>query len=87
MTGGLFLCQDAFIVGDTAFVRDDAGPGTGGRSYEISFTATDNSNSAVSCTGQVPVCVQDFRHAGQPCQPTGESVVSTLCPVRVRKGR
>ncbi len=33
--------------------------------YGIGSTATDRASGA-SCTGSVPVCVQDFRHRGQP---------------------
>jgi hypothetical protein len=87
VTGGLLLCQDAFIIGNTAFLRDDDGPGRGGRSYEIGFKATDKSNAAASCTGTVPVCVQDFSNAGKACTPTMESFVSASCPAPVRRAK
>jgi CSLREA domain-containing protein len=63
------LCPNAFITGTTAFVRSTNQSVSGNLLYSIGFTATDT-NSGESCTGAVPVCVQDLLHAGKPCTGT-----------------
>ena len=62
---------------NTAWVRADA-DSPGGLIYELGFKATDK-NSQATCTGRVPVCVQDWRHPGA-CVDTGNSFDSTVCP-------
>jgi hypothetical protein len=73
------LCPNAHIAGSVAFVRatNQSGARRGNMLYGIGFTATDK-KSGESCTGSVPVCVQDLRDRGQPC--TGAATVdATKC--------
>jgi predicted outer membrane repeat protein len=77
VSGGGFICRDAFAIGGTAFVRANS-QGGGALIYRISFSATDG-HTRYSCTGLVPVCVQDLLHARQACVDTGQSYDSTKC--------
>jgi CSLREA domain-containing protein len=72
------VCRNAFTTNNdqTAWLRA-GNAGRGNLLYSVGFTATD-SQSGASCTGAVPVCVQDLRHRGQPCtgSPTFDA---TMC--------
>jgi hypothetical protein len=79
---GFPLCPNAFWSGTTTYVRtnnEPLQPGPSALLYRIQFTATDVSSGA-SCTGAVPVCVQDIFHSGQPCLAGLESFDATKCP-------
>jgi hypothetical protein len=62
------LCPNARIADSVAFVRpaNQSGASVGNMLYGIGFIASDRSSRA-SCTGSVPVCVQDLKHRGQLC--------------------
>jgi len=77
----LILCPNAKILGATAFVRTNPEPllGSGGLLYSIQFKATDEASGA-SCTGAVPVCVQDIFHRGQQCSASVPIYDATKCP-------
>lgn len=75
------LCPNANVVGTTTFVRLTTAPlqGPGGLLYGIEFKATDK-GSGRSCTGSVPVCVQDLIDRGKPCAALPLSYDATKCP-------
>ena len=49
------VCPDAQITGGVAYLAGERSPGSNGRVYVVSFTATDGKGG--SCSGSVTVCV------------------------------
>jgi hypothetical protein len=75
VVGAQSLCQDAFIVGGTAFLRSGS-ESTGGLIYRLVFTATDEV-SGDTCSGSSNVCVPAASETA--CVDTGNDFNATQC--------